>query len=303
MTDTFVARMSRGAGRFAPDRMLYFGEMAMADLEGVDLMVLVETTTPVAFFAYPDRPSVLVPEGCEEASLCGRDADGPAALHALADALAPREAEFQAELAALKARATAAYAAGLGPYESFPATLRAVMPRDALWVRDITISNSSWGNRILHVLGARDAVHPVGAAIGPGLPLGIGAALGGGGRKAIAMVGDGGFAVNMPELFTAVQEQAELIIMVMNDAGYGVIRHIQDFAAGRRFYHDLRGPDLMDLAKLAGLPGMRVSTVEDFGPTLARAFATPGPVLVEIDMVSIGEHPPYAPYDKARPTG
>jgi thiamine pyrophosphate-dependent acetolactate synthase large subunit-like protein len=48
---------------------------------------------------------------------------------------------------------------------------------------------------------------------------------------------------------------------------------------------------------------MRVSTVEDFGPTLARAFATPGPVLVEIDMVSIGEHPPYAPYDKARPTG
>ena len=228
--------------------------------------------------------------------------DAALTLHALADALAPREAEFQAELAALKARATAAYAAGLGPYESFPATLRAVMPRDALWVRDITISNSSWGNRILHVLGARDAVHPVGAAIGPGLPLGIGAALGGGGRKAIAMVGDGGFAVNMPELFTAVQEQAELVIMVMNDAGYGVIRHIQDFAAGRRFYHDLRGPDLMELAKLAGLPGMRVSAVEDFGPTLARAFATPGPVLVEIDMVSIGEHPPYAPYDKARPT-
>ena len=228
--------------------------------------------------------------------------DASLTLHALADAASPRPAAFQAELAALKTRATAAYAATLGPYTTFPATLRAVMPRDAIWVRDITISNSSWGNRIMPVLGPRDAVHPVGAAIGPGLPLGIGAALGGGGRRAIAMVGDGGFAVNLPEIFTAVQEQAELIIMVMNDAGYGVIRHIQDYAAGRRFYHDLRGPDLMDLAKLAGLPGMRVSSVEEFGPVLARAFATRGPVLVEIDMVSIGEHPPYAPYDKARKT-
>ncbi len=226
--------------------------------------------------------------------------DAALTLDALADALGPVPAGFHAELASLKTRATAAYAATLGPYESFPATLRAVMPADALWVRDVTISNSSWGNRIMPVLGPRDAVHPVGAAIGPGLPLGIGAALGAPGRKAIAMVGDGGFALNMSEIFTAVQEQAELVIMVMNDAGYGVIRHIQDYAAGRRFYHDLRGPDLMELAKLAGLPGMRVSNVEDFGPVLARAFATPGPVLVEIDMVSIGEHPPYAPYDKAR---
>ncbi len=224
--------------------------------------------------------------------------DAALTLDALADTLAPRPVAFHEEIAALKARATVAYAAGLGPYESFPATLRAVMPADAIWVRDVTISNSSWGNRIFHVLGPRDAVHPVGAAIGPGLPLGIGAALGVPGRKAIVMVGDGGFAVNFSEIFTAAQEQAELVIMVMNDAGYGVIRHIQDFAAGRRFYHDLRGPDLMETAKLAGMPGMRVSSVEDFGPTLARAFATPGPVLVEIDMVAIGEHPPYAPYDR-----
>jgi acetolactate synthase-1/2/3 large subunit len=61
LTDTFIARISRGAGRFAPDQMMYFGEMALADLEGVDLIVLVETTAPVAFFAYPDRPSLLVP--------------------------------------------------------------------------------------------------------------------------------------------------------------------------------------------------------------------------------------------------
>jgi len=63
LTDTFIARQPRGAGRFAPDRMQYFGENALTDLAGVDLMVFVETVTPAAFFAYPERPSILVPKG------------------------------------------------------------------------------------------------------------------------------------------------------------------------------------------------------------------------------------------------
>ena len=61
--DTFVARQPRGAGRFAPERMPYFGEAALANLQGIDLMILVATKTPVAFFAYPGAPSVLVPTG------------------------------------------------------------------------------------------------------------------------------------------------------------------------------------------------------------------------------------------------
>jgi acetolactate synthase-1/2/3 large subunit len=87
LTDTFTARQARGEGRFRPDKLPYFGELALKDLDGVDLMVLVATQTPVAFFAYPDRPSVLVPEGCAVESLCGREVDAAAALNALADAL------------------------------------------------------------------------------------------------------------------------------------------------------------------------------------------------------------------------
>ena len=66
---------------------MYFGEMALADLDGVDLIVLVETVAPVAFFAYPDRPSVLVPPGCEVATLATRQESGVDALAALADRL------------------------------------------------------------------------------------------------------------------------------------------------------------------------------------------------------------------------
>ena len=207
------------------------------------------------------------------------------------------EPGYAAEFAELKRRATADYCDTLGPYAEFPRIVRQAMPRDAVWVRDITISNSSWGNRIFPVYGPRDAVHPVSAAIGPGLPMGVGAAMAAGGRKAIAMVGDGGFALNQTELWTAVQERAELVVLVMNDRGYGVIRHIQGaLQDGRMFYGDLLSSDLQKLAAVAGLPSHLVSRTEDLGPALEQAFATPGPVLVEVDLTAIGAFPPYAPY-------
>ena len=61
ITDTFTPKQARGAGCYAPDRMQYFAEGAMADLDGADFMVLCGTQMPVAFFAYPDKPSLLVP--------------------------------------------------------------------------------------------------------------------------------------------------------------------------------------------------------------------------------------------------
>jgi acetolactate synthase-1/2/3 large subunit len=92
MTDTFFPRQARGAGRFTPDRMQYFAEGAMGDLEGCDLMLVAGTQVPVAFFAYPGKPSVLVPDGCTPMILGGPESDSAAALEALADALNAKEA-------------------------------------------------------------------------------------------------------------------------------------------------------------------------------------------------------------------
>jgi acetolactate synthase-1/2/3 large subunit len=204
---------------------------------------------------------------------------------------------FAADFRETKRLAREEFLATLGPYAGFCEQIRAAMPRDALWVRDITMSNTTWGNRVFELYGPHDGVHPVGAAIGPGLPMGIGAALGSGGRKTVAMVGDGAFAMNMTELWTAVQERARVCTIVMNDRGYGVIRHIQDAVAdGRRFGDDLRGPDLGQLAAVAGLPHFKVSKAEDFGATVAKALEVDGPTLVEVDMVAIGPFPPYLPY-------
>jgi acetolactate synthase-1/2/3 large subunit len=126
------------------------------------------------------------------------------------------------------------------------------------------------------------------------MQLGIGAAIGGGGRKVVCMCGDGGFFLNLAELWTAVQEKADICFLVMNDGGYGVIRHIQDeLYGGRRFFHDLKGPSLEDLARVAGLNYGKVSATSELGDRVAEALGIGGPSLVEVDMAAIGPYPPY----------
>jgi acetolactate synthase-1/2/3 large subunit len=239
-------------------------------------------TYPNTLFVHGD--AVLVMEGLAR-RLKGRIAVDPA---------------FAADFRDTKRRAVAEYCEGLGPYAEFPAQIRAAMPRDAVWVRDVTISNTTWGNRIFPVLGPRDSVHPVSAAIGPGLPLGIGAALAAGpqGRKTVAMTGDGGLAVNLTEFWTAVQERAELVTIVMNDRGYGIIKVIQNaMADGRVFAADLDLAKLEPLAALVGMPYFRVAEAGAFGETVAKALAVSGPALVDVDMAAIGPIPPYPPYN------
>ena len=232
--------------------------------------------------------------------------DAAAVLGGLARRLRGRsrvDPAFGTDLARTRAEAAEAYRLTLGPYADFPAQLRSVMPRDAVWVRDATVAGATWAHRLMPVYGPRDSVHPVGAAIGPGLPFGIGAALAVGpqGRKTVMLAGDGGFAMNMTELWTAAQERAEICVIVMNDGIYAAIGHIQDaFQDGRRYFGELRHPDLLGLAALAGMPAWRVDRAEAFGETVARALATPGPTLVEVDMRTIGPVPSYGPYAKKR---
>ncbi len=211
------------------------------------------------------------------------------------------EAGFAEEFAAMKVKARADFAASMGPYETFPAQLRTALPRDVVWARDITINHSTWGNRLFELYGPRDSVYPIGAAIGAGLPIGIGAAVGAPGRRTVVMTGDGGFFLTLAELWTAVQDKVDITIVVMNDSGYGVIKHIQNsLYGGRNFFADLMGPDLEKLAGLAGMPFWRVDRADAFGATVAEASRGSGPSLVEVDMTAIGVFPPYAPYDKKR---
>jgi acetolactate synthase-1/2/3 large subunit len=206
---------------------------------------------------------------------------------------------FKAEFADLKRKAVSDFLDTLGVYGGFCQQLRDVLPKDAVWVRDVTQSNTTWGDRVFPVYSPRQSVYPVGAGIGQGLSLGVGAAAAAGDRKTIVMTGDGGFFLNVGELWTAVQENLNLVVMVMNDRGYGVIKRIQDATAqGRRFFADLQGPDIGKLAGLSDIPYFKCTSAETFGATVAKALAIKGLTMVEVDMNAIGEFPPYYPFNQ-----
>lgn len=222
--------------------------------------------------------------------------DAGAALHALADRLEGKlnlPQSYRDEIKQLKDDVRTDYKKTLGPYADFSEQLRAAMPDDALFVRDVTKSHTTWGYRLFPILSPETNIYPVGAAIGPGFQLGMGAALGGN-RKTVAMTGDGGFFLNLGEIWTAVQEQIDCCILVMNDRAYGVIKDIQDALYGERhFFADPVGPPLDKLAELAGLPYFKVSEGDKFGATVAEALKINGPTMVEVDMTAIGEFPRY----------
>ena len=166
-------------------------------------------------------------------------------------------------------------------------------------MRDVTQNNTTWGDRVFPVYSPHQSVFPVGAGIGQGLSLALGAAAAAGGRKTICMTGDGGFFLNVGELWTAVQENLDLVVLVMNDRGYGVIKRIQDATAqGRRFFADLQGPDLGKLAALSDIPYFKCGSADTFGATVAKALAIKGLTMVEVDMTAVGEFPPYYPFNR-----
>ena len=89
-------------------------------------------------------------------------------------------------------------------------------------------------------------MNPTSAAIGPALPLAIGAAIGSG-KKTAVIQGDGGFMLNIGELATAVQYNVPVVTCVFNDGGYGVLRAIEGRTfEGRQFGVELATPDFVD---------------------------------------------------------
>jgi acetolactate synthase-1/2/3 large subunit len=223
-------------------------------------------------------------------------ADARCALEALCERLPAHldvDATFLGEVAAARSRSEAALAAALGPYRAVADALRAQVAYGRHpFVRDVTLSNSTFGNRYVHIAAPHLGVHALGGGIGQGVAMAIGAALARTPAKTVALIGDGGAMVALGELATVAETKAGMVLVLMNDRGYGVIRNIQTAQfGGRRHYADLHTPDFKLIAAAFGLRHQRVTDVKEFAHALDRALLAGGPQLVEVDMQAIGPFP------------
>jgi len=120
------------------------------------------------------------------------------------------------------------------------------------------------------------------ATMGAGLPSAIMAAMLYPGRRILAVCGDGGFMMNSQELETAVRRTLDLVVLVLIDNAYGMIRCKQAVDGFADFGMTFGNPDFARYAEAYGARGHRVTEVGDLVPVLEAAFQAGGVHLVAV---------------------
>jgi acetolactate synthase-1/2/3 large subunit len=120
------------------------------------------------------------------------------------------------------------------------------------------------------------------ATMGAGLPSAMMAALSHPDQRVMAICGDGGFMMNSQELETAIRLKLNLVVMVLNDGSYGMIRWKQAGAGMPDWGLEFGNPDFVKYAQSYGAHGHRVSSAENLIPTLEAAFKAGGVHLVDV---------------------
>lgn len=281
--DTFVGRVQRGAGRAEVQRLPYFGEQAAEVLAGTKHLILLSTQAPVTFFAYPDKPNWLTPEGCELHTLAERDEDIDGALAALVDAVGAAQTEANV----LPLERPALPSGDLTP-GSLGAALAHHFPDNAIVVDE---GGTCGGGCTMATRTAppHDWLMLTGGSIGYGLPCATGAAVACPDRRVICLQADGGGMYTNQALWTQAREQLDVTNIIFANQKYSILQ----IEFGRVGAHnpgpkamsmlDLSNPELnwVSLADGMGVPAWRVRTVEEFVAALLESLATPGPTLIE----------------------
>ena len=152
-------------------------------------------------------------------------------------------------------------------------TLNRILPPQAVVTTDAG-NFSGWAARGLHFRRPGTFVGPTSGAMGYGLPAAIAASLEHPGRPVVALAGDGGFAMTMSELETAVRERAQVVALVFDNHRYGTIRAHQDSrGTGAGESTDLGPIDFAAVATALGAHGVRVDDDAAFEPALVAALA------------------------------
>jgi acetolactate synthase-1/2/3 large subunit len=120
--------------------------------------------------------------------------------------------------------------------------------------------------------------------MGFGFPSALGAQIAFPDRQVIAFVGDGGFQMTSQELATAVQHQANVKIVIMNNNYLGMVRQWQEIFYDRAYSHvNMQWlPDFVKLAEAYGATGLRATRPDQLSSVLERGLATPGVVVMDI---------------------
>jgi acetolactate synthase-1/2/3 large subunit len=286
MSEFYVARLARGAGRVLAPRLPYVPEAAMAALRPFRTIVLVGSRDPVSFFAYPALPGRQAPPGCRVLTVAEVADDVHGALESLAEALG----------AGARAPAHVAQRAPAGPLPEGPITpegvgriVAALLPEQAIVVDEAVTSGRALGP-VTAGASPHDWLTAMGGSIGFGLPTAIGAAMAAPDRKVLALEGDGSAMYTVQALWTMARESLDVTVLVFANRAYRILQG--EYAgvgagapgprANRMLGLDAPAIDFVALARSMGVEAGRASDLATLARELRRGLASAGPYLVEV---------------------
>jgi acetolactate synthase-1/2/3 large subunit len=283
MADFATSHLARGRGRMPLVRVPYNTDMARETLEPFKRIILVNAKPPVGFFAYPGKPSTQYAADAQLVTLSRPEQDAVAALEALADALnAPA-----VEIADPGPRPSAP--TGTVSPEGLAQAVAALMPDNSI-VSDESVSYGRGFYPGTFAAPAHDWLHLAGGAIGDGLPVATGAAIGAGGkRRVISLQADGSAMYSLQALWTQAREKLPCTTIILSNRKYEIL--IGEYAGvganpGRTAMDmlDLGNPDLnwVDLANGMGVEAAGASDLDTLCDLMRSSFRRQEPFLIEL---------------------
>ncbi|HVV19428.1 MAG TPA: acetolactate synthase large subunit, partial [Pseudonocardiaceae bacterium] len=255
--ETFPTRIRRGAGLPNVERLGYLAEQVQYQLTGARRIVLAGARSPVSFFAYPDKASDLVPDGCTVHTLADVGDDVVGALANLAGLVADGVEPV------LQEARRPALPSGPLTAQNWPDVIGALLPENA-----IIADEANTSGLLLPAATAGAPAHDVltltGGAIGQGMPLAVGAAVACPDRPVICLEADGSAMYTLSALWTQAREGLNVTTVVLANSAYAILRlELQRVGAaegGRKAADllDLSRPDL-DFVAMAGGMGVPAS--------------------------------------------
>jgi acetolactate synthase I/II/III large subunit len=263
--DRNTARMTRGLGVPAFERIPYFPEQAHQLLAGIERLVLVEAKPPVSFFGYPGVRSLLAPEDCAFDTLAAEHEDGVGALEWLAEEIGAPGKGIGRDLP----RATLPGGEPLTP-STIARTVAVLAPEGSIFSDEsVSASGEMWP----HLASAprHDHLPVTGGSIGQGLPVALGAALACPDRKVVALEADGSAMYTLQSLWTMARERLDITIVILANRRYRILdiemRRTGAGAVGPRADEmiDLTqpAPDWVGLAAGFGVEATRAEAAKD----------------------------------------
>lgn len=281
---TANGRWQRGAGRVTIERIEYPVDIALKQLSSVKDIILMGAKVPVAFFAYPGKPSVLIPDDCNVHELAGIDHDHVAVIEALVDELDAHSAKPKIQQLLRPELMT-----GKLTPDSIASAIGNLMPENAI-IADESVTTGRGFSPFTLGSKPHDWLSVTGGSIGLGLPFATGAALACPDRKVICTEGDGSGMYTLQALWTQAREGCDVVNIIFNNGTYAILKgELEKVGArnpGRKALDMLEiGRPNIDwclLAKGLGVPATRASDANEFNSQLARAISIPGPHLIEV---------------------